>query len=117
MKKACILLLYGAITTITTLPAWTAVRYVVTELTPPAGWDYFEPRKLNNRGEMIGHLDASTGPYKDEPHAAFYGGGIVTDLHLLLPDAATARSSLPTALNDSGVAIFYVQGSRDRSIL
>ncbi|HMJ66787.1 MAG TPA: hypothetical protein VK615_15710, partial [Candidatus Binatia bacterium] len=72
MKRACIFLLFGTITTFTTPSTTGAIRYTVTELTPPPGWDFFEPRKLNNRGEMLGHLDASTGPYKDEPHAAFY---------------------------------------------
>ena len=52
--------------------AVAAGRYTVTAILPPRGFDYFEPRRINDAGQMIGRLDASTGPFQDSPHVGFY---------------------------------------------
>lgn len=104
------------------LAAWStgaAARYTVTRIVPPEGWDYFQPRKVNDRGQMIGRLDASTGPFKDESHAGFYSRGRVTDMHVLARGWERLSASLPLDLNDHGVGIFYGMGDgpRDRTFL
>jgi hypothetical protein len=96
-----------------------APRYTVTAILPPAQFDYFEPRNINDRGQMLGRLDASTGPFKDNSHTGFYERGRVIDLHLHVPNSHRLSSSLPLDLNDHGVALFYGQGdgSRDRTFI
>jgi hypothetical protein len=82
-------------------------RYTITVLPPTSGADFFQPRRINNRGDVLGHLDASMGEFKDEPHAAFYHKGATIDLHLLVPGRETNRNSLPVDLNDRGDAVFH----------
>lgn len=84
----------------------SAPRFTVTLVPPPPpDFDYFEPRRLNNRGEIIGRLDASSGPYHDDSHAGLYSGGISIDLHLLIAERGHVVS-LPVALNDRGQVLF-----------
>jgi probable HAF family extracellular repeat protein len=82
-------------------------RYSVTAVAPAPGFDYFEPKRINNRGEMVGRLDASTGIYQDESHAGFHMAGSTLDLHLMVPGRDTDRTSLPIDLNDNGQLLFY----------
>jgi uncharacterized membrane protein len=91
---------------------WTAeaslpAAYRVTQLPTASGADFFEAKRINNRGEMVGTLDSSTGPYKDQPHAGFYSQGRVIDLHLLVPGNLQIPGSLPTDLNGQGEVLFY----------
>jgi hypothetical protein len=82
-------------------------RYTVSVLPPTSGADFFLPRRINRRGEVLGHLDASMGEFKDEPHVALYRDGTTLDLHLFAPGRETNRTSLPVDLNDRGDALFY----------
>src|SRR3954462_2182279 len=75
-------------------------HYSARAVGPAPGFDYFEPRKINNKGEVLGRLDASTEIYKDHSHAGFYTEGNTLDLQLLLPTGQTDPSSLPVDLND-----------------
>jgi probable HAF family extracellular repeat protein len=84
-------------------------RYTITVLPPASGADFFQPRRINNRGDVLGHLDASMGEFKDDPHAALYHKGVTIDLHLLVPGGETNRNSLPVGLNDRGEAIFHAE--------
>ena len=85
-------------------------RYTVAALPPASGADFFQPRRINNRGDVVGHLDFSEGPFTDDPHAALYRKGVTIDLHLLVPGWETNHSSLPNDLNERGDAIFRVEG-------
>jgi len=85
-------------------------RYTASLVPPPPDFDYFEPRRINNRGEMVGRLDASSGPYHDDSHAGFYSGGASIDLHLLVANRGQ-DTSLPIALNDQGQVLFRALGS------
>jgi hypothetical protein len=84
-------------------------RYVVNAIPPVAGFDYFEGRKINTRGEVLGRLDASTGEFKDIPHAGLYRNGVSIDLHQTIPGVAGDGGSLPVDLNNRGQALFRVQ--------
>src|SRR5689334_8988451 len=84
-------------------------RYVVNAIPPVAGFDYFEGRKINNRGEVLGRLDASTGEFKDIPHAGLYRNGVSMDLQQAIPGAAGDGGSLPVDLNNRGQALFRVE--------
>jgi hypothetical protein len=87
-------------------PRLGGVAYTVRELPTASGADFLEPRRINNRGEVLGKLDFSTGPFLDDPHAGFFSGGTTIDLHLLVPGYETNDSSLPVDLNDRGQLIF-----------
>ena len=87
-------------------------RYSVIELPAAAGADFFVPRRINNRGEMVGSLDFSTGPFKDNAHAAFYRQGVTVDVHLPAGGHTNLTSQFAD-LNDRGQAILYVEGDTD----
>jgi uncharacterized membrane protein len=125
MKRCLFVCLFG-FATIQFLSAapWTRARlasdatpagYRVTQLSTASGADFFQAKKINNRGEMVGTLDFSTGPYKDDPHAGFYSDGSVIDLHLLVPGNRKISGSLPTDLNDNGDVLFYTLDTLDIS--
>jgi hypothetical protein len=88
----------------------SAVSYTVRELPTASGADFLEPRKINNRGEVLGKLDFSSGPFLDSAHAGFFSGGSTLDLHPAVPGAPTNASRLPIALNNRGQAVFYMLG-------
>jgi len=90
----------------------TPNRYTVVELPAAAGADFFVPRRINNRGEMAGNLDFSTGPFKDNAHAAFYRQGVTVDVHLLAGGHTNLTSQF-VDLNDRGQAILFVEGDTD----
>ncbi len=83
----------------------TSPRFAVTLVPPPPDFDYFEPRRVNDRGDMVGRLDASSGPYHDDSHAGLYSDGVSIDFHLLVSDRGH-DVSLPVALNDRGQVLF-----------
>ena len=95
------------------------VAYTARELPTASGADFLQPRKINNRGEVLGKLDFSTGPFDGDPHAGFFNGGTTIDLHLLVPGYDTNENSLPVDLNDRGQLIFRALGgvSWDRFFL
>src|SRR5262245_52089186 len=85
-------------------------RYSIKALPAPRGFDFFQPSRINNRGEILGHADASRGVFKDHPHAAFYRRGRTIDLHLLAPGRRRNPNSLPVDLNDNGLLLFRLSG-------
>jgi uncharacterized membrane protein len=90
-------------------PPPPGLRYDVAELAAPATFDFISPLRINNRGDVLGNADASTGPYADEPHAAFVRKGNAIDLHLLVPDHELVRVSLGVDLNHHGQVLFRVE--------
>jgi len=94
-------------------PVQLPLGYRVTILHTGWGADYFEAKRINNRGEMVGTLDSSKGEFKDQPHAGFYSDGKVIDLHLLVPGNRKIPGSLPTDLNDQGEVLFYALSELD----
>ena len=82
-------------------PTPAAAGYTIAALPVPPDFDYFEPRKINENGEIAGRLDASFGPYKDDSHAGFHSAGLTVDLHPLVAEDGSLTSGV-IDLNDRG---------------
>src|SRR5678816_306117 len=91
--------------------------YTVAELPTASGADFLQPSRINNRGEVLGKLNFSSGPFAGGPHVGLFSSGVTTDLHLLVAGSETNRWSSPIDLNDLGQAVFYIGGVFDRSFL
>jgi probable HAF family extracellular repeat protein len=86
----------------------SAAFYDVSELPTAEGTLGFGPRKINNRGDVLGKLTVES--HQGEVHAGLFSQGTNIDLHLLVPGGDTNHYSGPIALNDNGQVLFYAYG-------
>jgi hypothetical protein len=84
-----------------------APAYTVSKLPLAAGAAFLMPLQINNRGEILGGMHFSSGPFAFNAHLALVSGGTTIDLHLPIFGAGTPENSVPVGLNDHGQIIFF----------